>query len=150
VHNFCIVDLGSFYLDVLKDRLYTTPKGSLARRSAQTAMYHIAEAMVRWLAPILSFTAEEIWQAMPGARCESVLFETWYEGLSGMPTDAALSESDFEQLLSIRACLSSVLEPMRKDGAVGSSLAARVALHIDTSSGLGAKLAVASPTTCAS
>jgi isoleucyl-tRNA synthetase len=78
---------------------------------------------------------------MPGARCESVLFETWYEGLSGMPTDAALNESDFEQLLSIRACLSSVLEPMRKDGAVGSSLAARVALHIDTSNGLGAKLA---------
>ena len=66
VHNFCSVDLGGFYLDVLKDRLYTTPAKSHARRSAQTAMFWIAEAMVRWLAPILSFTAEEIWRFMPG------------------------------------------------------------------------------------
>ena len=68
VHNFCIVDLGGFYLDVIKDRLYTTPADSAARRSAQTAMYHIAESMVRWLAPILSFTAEEIWRYLPGER----------------------------------------------------------------------------------
>ena len=68
VHNFCSVDLGGFYLDVLKDRIYTTPTAGLARRSAQTVMYHIAECMVRWLAPILSFTAEEIWQSCPGAR----------------------------------------------------------------------------------
>ena len=77
VHNFCSVDLGGFYLDVLKDRLYTTPPKSHARRSAQTAMYWIAEAMVRWLAPILSFTAEEIWRFMPGERSESVFFNTW-------------------------------------------------------------------------
>lgn len=141
VQQFCINELGAVYLDVTKDRLYTMQENSLGRRSAQTAMFHILEAMVRWIAPILSFTAEEVWQAMPGARGESVLFETWYEGLSGIPTNAALNESDFEQLLSIRACLSSVLEPMRKGGAVGSSLAARVALHIDTSNGLGAKLA---------
>ena len=74
VHNFCSVDLGGFYLDVLKDRLYTTPAKSHARRSAQTAMFWIAEAMVRWLAPILSFTAEEIWRFMPGdARRVGVL-----------------------------------------------------------------------------
>ena len=76
VHNFCSVDLGGFYLDVLKDRLYTTPAKSHARRSAQTAMFWIAEAMVRWLAPILSFTAEEIWRYMPRAgatnRCSSI------------------------------------------------------------------------------
>ena len=79
VHNFCVVDMGGFYLDVLKDRLYTTPAGGVPRRSAQTAMYHIAEAMVRWLAPILSFTAEEIWQELPGERGDSVLLSTWHE-----------------------------------------------------------------------
>ena len=79
IHNFCVVDLGGFYLDILKDRLYTTPKKSVARRSAQTALFHIAESMVRWLAPILSFTAEEIWSFMPGKRGESVFLETWHE-----------------------------------------------------------------------
>ena len=75
VHNFCVVDMGGFYLDVLKDRLYTMPRESRARRSAQTAMYHIAESMVRWLAPILSFTAEEIWRYLPGERAESVFLD---------------------------------------------------------------------------
>ena len=83
VHNFCSVDLGGFYLDVLKDRLYTTPPKSHARRSAQTAMFWIAEAMVRWLAPILSFTAEEIWRFMPGKRAESVFFSTWASVAAG-------------------------------------------------------------------
>ena len=78
IHNFCVVDLGGFYLDLLKDRLYTTPKKSMARRSAQTALFHIAESMVRWLAPILSFTSEEIWSFMPGKRGESVFLETWH------------------------------------------------------------------------
>ena len=64
-----MVDLGGFYLDVIKDRLYTTPAAGQARRSAQTAMFHIAESMVRWLAPILSFTAEEIWRFLPGDAC---------------------------------------------------------------------------------
>ncbi len=73
LHNFCVVDLGAFYLDVIKDRLYTTPAAGLPRRSAQTALWHIAEAMVRWLAPILSFTAEEIWRFLPGQRAGSVL-----------------------------------------------------------------------------
>ena len=78
VHNFCVVEMGGFYLDVIKDRLYTTPADGLPRRSAQTAMHHIAEAMVRWLAPILSFTAEEIWQALPGERGDSVFLSSWH------------------------------------------------------------------------
>jgi isoleucyl-tRNA synthetase len=65
--NFCTNDLGGFYLDIIKDRQYTTQADSLARRSAQSALFHISHAMVRWLAPILSFTAEEIWQFLPGA-----------------------------------------------------------------------------------
>ena len=78
VHNFCVVELGGFYLDILKDRLYTTGADSRPRRSAQTAMFHLAEAMVRWLAPILSFTAEEVWSFMPGERSESVFLNTWH------------------------------------------------------------------------
>jgi isoleucyl-tRNA synthetase len=76
LHNFCVIDLGGFWLDILKDRLYTTPAAGRPRRSAQTAMYHVAEAMVRWFAPILSFTAEEIWRHLPGQRDESVFMTT--------------------------------------------------------------------------
>jgi isoleucyl-tRNA synthetase len=68
IHNFCSVDMGGFYLDVVKDRMYTTPTTSHARRSGQTAMYWIVAAMARWLAPILSFTAEEIWKFLPGGN----------------------------------------------------------------------------------
>src|SRR5260221_5269551 len=87
VHNFCVVDLGGYYLDIIKDRLYTTPAAGRPRRSAQTAMWHIAEAMVRWLAPILSFTAEEIWGQLPRPRPESVFLATWY----ALPAAAAPS-----------------------------------------------------------
>ena len=96
VHNFCSVEMGSLYLDIIKDRQYTTRRDSLARRSAQSAMYHILAALVRWLAPILSFTAEEIWRQMPGERCASVFLATWYEGLFRVadsdPFDAAYWE----------------------------------------------------------
>src|SRR3546814_5423703 len=85
--NFCSVDLGSLYLDVTKDRLYTMAEDSRGRRSAQSAMYRIAEAFVRWIAPILSFTAAEMWDYLPpvteqGAREGNVLFTTWYDGLA--------------------------------------------------------------------
>jgi isoleucyl-tRNA synthetase len=82
IHHFCSIDMGGFYLDVLKDRLYTTHASSIARRSAQTAMYHIIEALTRWFAPILSFTAEEIWRYMPGERAASVFLEEWYPHLN--------------------------------------------------------------------
>ncbi len=140
VQQFCINELGSVYLDVTKDRLYTMREDSRGRRSAQTAMFHILEAMVRWIAPITSFTAEEIWQHLPGARGESVLFETWHAGLAPLPADAALNAEDFEALLKIRTALGALLEPMRKAGKLGASLQARAAVHIDTSKGLGAKL----------
>ena len=83
--NFCSVDLGSLYLDVTKDRLYTMPTDSHGRRSAQSAMYHIAEAFTRWVAPILTFTADELWGYLPGERAGHVLFTTWYDGLAPLP-----------------------------------------------------------------
>ena len=100
--NFCSVDLGSLYLDVTKDRLYTMPTDSHGRRSAQSAMYHIAEAFTRWVAPILTFTADELWGYLPGERAGHVLFTTWYDGLAPLPADAQLNAADFDQLLAVR------------------------------------------------
>src|ERR1700689_1792717 len=84
IHNFCVVELGGFYLDIIKDRLYTTGPSSARRRSAQTGMHHVAQAMVRWLAPILSFTAEEVWGFLPGVRNESVFLNTWHQFPAGV------------------------------------------------------------------
>lgn len=82
--QFCSIEMGSFYLDVIKDRQYTAKADGLARRSCQSALYHIAEAMVRWMAPIMSFTADEIWALLPGERAEFVFTEEWYDGLYGL------------------------------------------------------------------
>ena len=132
--NFCSVDLGSLYLDVTKDRLYTMGEDSRGRRSAQSAMYRIAEAFVRWIAPILSFTAEEMWLHLPHAsqgakREDNVLFTTWYEGLAPLPADAPLSADDFDRLLSLREQVSKTLEPMRAAGAIGAALEAEIELR---------------------
>jgi isoleucyl-tRNA synthetase len=126
VHNFCVVDLGGFYLDVIKDRLYTTPAKGLPRRSAQTAMQHIAEAMVRWLAPILSFTAEEIWRYMPGQRPESVFLATWAELPAG---EAAATSVDWNAVLAARAAVLRELERLRVAGEIGAPLDAVVHLY---------------------
>ena len=126
--NFCSVDLGSLYLDVTKDRLYTMPVDSRGRRSAQTAMYHIAEAFTRWVAPILTFTADELWGYLPGKRGDNVLFSTWYEGLAPLPADAPLNAADFDQLLAVREQVAKVLEPMRANGAIGAALEAEITI----------------------
>ncbi|KAB7764631.1 isoleucine--tRNA ligase [Xanthomonas maliensis] len=124
--NFCSVDLGSLYLDVTKDRLYTMPTDSHGRRSAQSAMYRIAEAFTRWIAPILSFTADELWGYLPGERAGNVLFTTWYDGLAPMPAEAPLSASEVDQLLALREQVAKVLEPMRANGAIGAALEAEI------------------------
>jgi isoleucyl-tRNA synthetase len=121
VLNFCVADLGGFYLDLLKDRLYTTPKKSIARRSAQAALFHIAEAMVRWLAPILSYTADEIWSFMPGKRSESVFLETWHT-LPKVEADPV----DWNLLIQLKAAVAQELEKLRVAGTIGGSLDAEV------------------------
>ena len=126
VHNFCVLDMGGFYLDVLKDRLYTTPRDSHARRSAQTAMYHVAEAMVRWLAPVLAFTSEEIWASLPGARAESVLLSTWHE-LPEVPMRD--DDPDWELVHAVRDAVARELEALRNAGKIGGSLDAEVVLY---------------------
>ncbi|HUG03078.1 MAG TPA: class I tRNA ligase family protein, partial [Steroidobacteraceae bacterium] len=127
VHGFCVIELGAFWLDILKDRLYTMPAASAGRRSAQTAMHHIAEAMVRWLAPILSFTAEEIWRYLPGPRDESVLFSTWWQ----LPEAAASDAIDWSAVIALKNDVSRELERLRAAGALGAPLEAAVDVYLD-------------------
>jgi len=128
IHHFCSVDMGAFYLDIIKDRLYTLPADHPARRSAQTAMHHILEALVRWLAPICCFTAEEIWKQMPGSREESVVLETWYEGLAeGIDDHAEL----WGRLRAVREVVGPRLEELRRNKDIGSSLAAGITLEAE-------------------
>jgi isoleucyl-tRNA synthetase len=140
VHNFCSVDLGSFYLDVIKDRMYTTPTDGAARRSAQTAIYHVAESMVRWLAPILSFTAEEAWPHLPGTRAESVFHSTWH-ALPALPPATV----EWDALLRLRSDVTRELERLRDAGAIGAPLDATVEVfclpeHVATFGSLGEEL----------
>ncbi|MDX1380403.1 MAG: isoleucine--tRNA ligase, partial [Xanthomonadales bacterium] len=126
IHHFCVVDMGAFYLDVIKDRLYTTGRDSRARRSAQTAMFHVLEALVRWVAPILSFTAEEIWALMPpaadGERPDSVFMATAYEELFELD-DAEAERARWEHILAAREAVNAAIEKLRAAGGAGSSLA---------------------------
>jgi isoleucyl-tRNA synthetase len=130
VHNFCVNQLGALYLDIIKDRQYTGKKEGVPRRSAQSAMMHILEALTRWLAPILSFTAEEIWQHMPGKRSESVFLEKWYDAF---PASSALTRAqkgltadDWQILLSLRTIVNKELENARNAGLIGAGLEAKV------------------------
>jgi isoleucyl-tRNA synthetase len=128
VHHFCSIDLGSFYLDVIKDRQYTTQADSLARRSCQTAMYHILEALVRWFAPIMSFTAEEIWHNLPGEREPSVFLSQWY-ALPEVGADTAMGLDFWQEVLEVREAVGKELENLRVAGGIGSSLDAEVDLY---------------------
>jgi isoleucyl-tRNA synthetase len=127
VHNFCSIEMSSFYLDVLKDRLYVSGDGSIGRRSAQTAMYRIIDCITRLIAPVLSFTADEIWNFMPGERPESVHLSDFIR-FPGSCRDAALEER-YDNLLEIRAEVSKALELARNDKTIGHSLDARVLLN---------------------
>ncbi|MEO5812157.1 MAG: isoleucine--tRNA ligase [Rhodanobacter sp.] len=135
VQNFCTNELGALYLDITKDRLYTMPTNSHGRRSAQSAMFRIAEALVRWLGPILAFTAEEIWHAMPDTsapekRGDSVLFETWYDGLAAVQSTPE-QRRYWADLLAMRDAAAHVLEGMRNAGLMGSALEAKLVIHAD-------------------
>ena len=129
VHHFCAMDLGSFYLDIVKDRQYTAKTDGLARRSAQTAMYHVVEALSRWLAPITCYTADEIWQYIPGQRSESIFLETWYEQLFELDTDATMDREFWEKIMLVRTAVSKEIEQLRSKGDIGSSLNAEVELY---------------------
>ncbi len=126
LHNYCVNDLGGLYLDLLKDRLYTLPEKSLARRSAQTALLHIAEGLVRWIAPILSFTGDEIWRLLPGDRSQSLFLQDWWV----FPAVTA-DELDWAQLIAVREAVRKELEGLRTSGGIGSSLQAEASIAAD-------------------
>lgn len=129
IHNFCIVELGSFYLDVIKDRQYTTKKDSRIRRSAQSAMYYIAHALTRWMAPILSFTAEEIWEHLPGAQASSIFLTEWVKDLPRLPAAAPLGNTFWQKMMQVRMHVNKAIEKQRAQGLIGSPLQAKVVLY---------------------
>ena len=131
LHNFCVNDLGGFYLDVIKDRQYTTQTDSRARRSAQTALYHVLEALARWIAPILSFTADEIWRCMPGDRTAPVFTALWYDALAELPADAELGRDFWRLLMQVKDEVNRELERRRNEGVIGSGLSAEVTVWCD-------------------
>ncbi|MGF1681090.1 isoleucine--tRNA ligase [Photobacterium minamisatsumaniensis] len=127
--QFCSVEMGSFYLDVIKDRQYTAKQGGHAQRSCQTALYYIVEALVRWMAPIMSFTADEIWNEMPGQRDKFVFTGEWFEGLFGLAEDEVLNDEFWAEIQQVRGAVNKLLEGARKDKVIGGSLQAEVVLH---------------------
>ncbi|MGO1270199.1 MAG: isoleucine--tRNA ligase, partial [Pseudomonas helleri] len=131
VHNFCVQELGGFYLDIIKDRQYTTGANSKARRSCQTALFHISEALVRWIAPILAFTADELWQYLPGERNESVMLNTWYDGLSELPEGTELDRDYWERIMAVKVAVNKEMENLRAAKAIGGNLQAEVTLFAE-------------------
>jgi isoleucyl-tRNA synthetase len=129
-HHFCSQEMGAFYLDILKDRLYTAKKGSKARTSAQTAMHHILQAMIRWMAPIMTFTADEIWKLL--GNKDNVLFEEWYQ-FPEFKQAENWDQKNWDIIQEIRDANSKLLEELRIKGEIGSSLDASVKLYLDES-----------------
>lgn len=131
IHNFCVVELGGFYLDVIKDRQYTTQTESLARRSTQTAMYHVVEMLSKLIAPILSFTADEIWQNIPGERAESVFLTNFSESEEQFAESSSFSDAFWNQVMAVKTAVNKELEVKRAEKTVGSGLSAEVDLYCD-------------------
>ena len=128
LHQFCVVEMGGFYLDIIKDRQYTTGKDSLIRRSGQTVMYHLIQMLVRWLAPIMSYTADEIWKYIPGDKNISVFLEDWYENEIG-DVDSKSRKARWETIISVRDEANRQFEKLRNDGVIGSSLDAEIDIY---------------------
>jgi isoleucyl-tRNA synthetase len=124
---FCSEDLGGFYLDILKDRLYTSAVDSRARRSAQTALWHITQTVVKLMAPILAFTAEEIWSIIGGGAEDSVMLQTWHRLPAIAGDDEVLHR--WQHIREVRAEVSKELENLRTEGKIGSSLQAEVEIR---------------------
>ncbi len=127
--HFCSIQMGSLYLDITKDRQYTMQADSIPRRSAQTASYHILRALIRWMTPILSFTAEELWKKMPSETAEFAILSEWYQDLFELGDNEAISEADWQTIFAVREASGKLLETLRKDKSIGSSLNAEILVH---------------------
>lgn len=129
LHNYCSEDLGGFYLDILKDRLYTSATQGLPRRSAQTVLHHIAHSLVRLFAPILGFTSEETWEHLTGDKEGSVLLQQWHAFPQQNDTESL--QQRWQSIRLLRAKVLKKLEDSRAQGDIGSSLAAAVEIHVN-------------------
>lgn len=133
IHHFCSQDMGAFYLDVIKDRMYTAQTDGRVRRSAQTAMFHILNALTRLLAPIITFTADEIWQAMAkqaNQQKQHILFEQWYE-FPKMASHSSIDSEQWQLMTEVRKLVAKELEHLRVAGEIGGSLDADVTIYAD-------------------
>ncbi|NVJ59828.1 MAG: isoleucine--tRNA ligase [Gammaproteobacteria bacterium] len=128
IHHFCAMDMGSFYLDIIKDRQYTAKRGSLAHRSCQSALYLISQALIRWMAPVLTFTAEEAWEFLPGENSDTVFTATWYDDLFAYE-DSSISLADWDKIRNVKTAVNKAIEAMRVAKTIGSSLEAEVTLY---------------------
>lgn len=129
--QFCSIEMGSFYLDVIKDRQYTAKQGGHAQRSCQTALYYIVEALVRWMAPIMSFTADEIWNEMPGEREKFVFTGEWFDGLFGLAEGEELNNEFWTEIQKVRGAVNKLLEAARAEKTIGGALQAELTLFAD-------------------
>ncbi|RUO18231.1 isoleucine--tRNA ligase [Aliidiomarina haloalkalitolerans] len=131
--HFCSIELGSFYLDIIKDRQYTAKADSNAQRSCQTALWHIAEALVRWMTPICSFTAQEIWEQLPqpvaGERSKYVFTAEWYQDWPSDLSTGKVTNAQWQQLIEVRDAVNGALEAARRNDVIGGALQAEVTLY---------------------
>jgi len=131
IHNFCVIELGGFYLDVIKDRQYTTKTNGVSRRSTQTAMYEILMILTRLIAPILSFTADEIWAHIPGDKEESVFLSNFSDTQSTLEESTDFPDAFWQKVLAVKTAVNKELETKRAEKVIGSGLSAEVDLYCD-------------------
>lgn len=129
IMKFCSIDMSSFYFEVIKDRQYTAKPDSIARRSSQTALYHIIEALVRWIAPITSFTAHEIWNFIPGKRQKYIFTEEWYTGLFKLDSTNFFNNNYWNLLMQIRDETNKIIESEKNKKIINSSLEAHITFY---------------------
>ena len=131
IHHFCSIEMGSFYLDVIKDRQYTAKTNGQAHKSAQTAIYHIVHALVRWMSPILSYTADEIWEATPKTTDLPIQLCEWYTDLSSFKDSDNMGLDFWSQMQEVRSEVNRMLEIKRNDDLIKASLEAKITLYAD-------------------
>ncbi len=132
IHNFCVIELGGFYLDVIKDRQYTCKTDSLARRSTQSAMIYLVETLSKLIAPVLSFTADEIWQNIPGSRSESVFLTSFDDNKLKVAENQGLTDEFWQRIMRVKSAVNKALESIRAEKTLGSTLSAEVTLFCDS------------------
>ncbi|MBR3921259.1 MAG: class I tRNA ligase family protein, partial [Oscillospiraceae bacterium] len=142
IHNFCVTDMSNFYLDIAKDRLYCTGEKSLDRRAAQTTMYYILSAVSRLIAPVLSFTAEEIWKYMPHPATDdkrSIMMNDMPSAID-VQVDGAFTEK-WDMIYNLRSDVTKALESKRAEKFIGASLEAKVIINVKDDAAMAEKLA---------